>query len=183
MQWYAHIIAWWKFTSSKLNMIHARANTVDSEAIPIAIYLVVSEVYFLVFRQFIHAWIFTSMGWWAPKLFREVDSTKCVVCWWYIDNVWFWFSLRIQTTLKITWRLKYTYGRDVVGYCQLRLTIRCRHPAPGQDSIPLQRLHVFAHSRDPHPAIKLWCQVPFTKSKKNFKLKCIVCSAFWKAIY
>ena len=41
----------------------------------------------------------------------------------------------------------------------------CRHPAPGQDLIPLQRLHVFAHSRDPHPAIKLWCQVPFTKSK------------------
>ena len=68
----------------------------------------------------------------------------------------------------LTWRLWYTYGRDVVGYWQLRLTSRCRHPDPGQYLIPLQRLHVFAHSRDPHPAIKLWCQVPFTKSKNNF---------------
>ena len=77
------------------------------------------------------------------------------------------FSFRnTDTTCKNrSWRLKYTYGRDVVGYCQLSLTSRCRHPAPGQDLIPLQRLHVFAHSRDPHPAIKLWCQVPFTKSK------------------
>ena len=69
--------------------------------------------------------------------------------------------------LIFPWRLKYTYGRDVVGYYQLRLASRCRHPAPGQDLIPLQRLHVFAHSRDTHPAIKLWCQVPFTKSKKK----------------
>ena len=42
-------------------------------------------------------------------------------------------------------------------YWQLRLISRCRHPDCGQDLIPLQRLHVFAHSRDPHPAIKLWC--------------------------
>ena len=77
-----------------------------------------------------------------------------------------------------TWRLQYTYGRDVVGYWQLRLTSRCRHPAPGQDLIPLQRLHVFAHSRDPHPAIKLWCQVPFTKSKTTFQIEmyCMQCS-------
>ena len=61
--------------------------------------------------------------------------------------------------------------------------IRCRHPAPGQDLIPLQRLHVFAHSRDPHPAIKLWCQVSFTKSKTIFQIEtyCMQCSAFWKA--
>ena len=26
---------------------------------------------------------------------------------------------------------------------------------------------MFAHSRDPHPAIKLWCPVPLTKSKKK----------------
>ena len=57
----------------------------------------------------------------------------------------------------------------------------CRHPAPGQDLIPLQRLHVFAHSRDPHPAIKLWCQVPFTKSKIIFQIEIIVSSASWKA--
>ena len=75
-------------------------------------------------------------------------------------HIWKWF--------KESWRLKYTYGRDVVSYCQLRLNSRCRHPAPGQGLIPLQRLHVFAHSRDPHPAIKLWCQVPFTKSKTFF---------------
>ena len=60
----------------------------------------------------------------------------------------------IQNHIFLPWRLKYTYGRDVVGYCHLRLSSRCRHPAPGQDLIPLQRLHVFAHSRDPHPAIK-----------------------------
>ena len=70
---------------------------------------------------------------------------------------------------------------DVVGYWQLRLTSRCRHPDPGQDLIPLQRLHVFAHSRDPHPAIKLWCQVPFTKSKTTFQIEMYLCSAFWKA--
>ena len=80
-----------------------------------------------------------------------------------------------------TWRLWYTYCRDVVGYCHLHVTSRCRHPAPGQDLIPLQRLHMFAHSRDPNPAIKLWRQVPFTNSKTICKLKCIVCSAFWKS--
>ena len=76
----------------------------------------------------------------------------------------------VESSMK-TWGLEYTYGRDVVGYWQLRLTSRCRHPDPGQDLIPLQRLHVFAHSRDPHPAIKLWCQVPFTKSKTTFQIE------------
>ena len=76
-----------------------------------------------------------------------------------------------------SWRLKYTYDRDVVGYCHLRLDSRCRHPAPGQDLIPLQRLNVFAHSRDPHPAIKIWCQIPFTKSKTIFQIEmyCMQC--------
>ena len=40
---------------------------------------------------------------------------------------------------------------------------------------------MFAHSRDPHPAIKLWCQVLSPNPKQLFKLKCIVWSAFWKA--
>ena len=79
------------------------------------------------------------------------------------------------------WCLKYTYGRDVVSYCQLRLTSRCRHPAPGQDLIPLQRLHVFAHSRGPHPAIKLWCQVPFTKSKTIFQIETYCMQCFLKS--
>ena len=85
--------------------------------------------------------------------------------------------LTLLSAIKTPWRLKYTYGRDVVGYCQLRLTSRCRHPDPGQDLITLQRLHVFAHSRDPHPAIKLWCQVPFTKSKTIFQIEmyCMQC--------
>ena len=54
---------------------------------------------------------------------------------------------------------------------------RCRHPAPGQDLIPFQRLHVFAHSRDPHPAIKLWCPVPFNKSKiiVQIEMYCMQC--------
>ena len=73
------------------------------------------------------------------------------------------------------------YGRDVVGYWQLRLTSRCRHPAPGQDLIPLQRLHVFAHSRDPHPAIKLWCQVPFTKSKTTSQIEMYCMQCFLKS--
>ena len=81
---------------------------------------------------------------------------------------------------RLSWRLKYTYGRDVVGYYQLRLASRCRHPAPGQDLIPLQRLHVFAHSRDPHPAIKLWCQVPFTKSKKKIHIEMYCMQCFLK---
>ena len=53
---------------------------------------------------------------------------------------------------------------------------RCRHPAPGQDLILLQRLHVFAQCRDPHPAIKLWCQLPFTKSKTIVQIE-----MYWKA--
>ena len=53
-------------------------------------------------------------------------------------------------------------------------TLPLRHSS---NLIPLQRLHVFAHSRGPHPAIKLWCQVPFTKSKTTFHIEiyCIQC--------
>ena len=75
------------------------------------------------------------------------------------------------------------YGRDVVGYCHLRLAICCTHPAPGQYLIPLQRQHVFAHNRDPHPAIKLWCQVPFTKSKTNFQIEMHCMQCFLKRKY
>ena len=88
-----------------------------------------------------------------------------------------------MTISYFTWRLLCTYGRDVLGYCQLRLTGRCRHPAPGQDLIPLQRLHVFAHSRDPHPAIKLWCQVSFTKSKTIFQIEMYCMQCFLKSKY
>ena len=80
-----------------------------------------------------------------------------------------------------SWRLYYTYGKDVVGYCHLRLSGRCGNPAPGQDLIPLQRLHVFAHSRDPHHAIKLRCQVPFTKSKTNFQIEIYCMQCFLKS--
>ena len=69
------------------------------------------------------------------------------------------------------------YGRDVIGYCHLRLTSRCRHPAHGQDLISLQRLHVFAHSRDQNYGVKYLSPNP----KQFIKLKYIVCSAFWKA--
>ena len=71
----------------------------------------------------------------------------------------------------------------LVGYCHLCLASRCRHPAPGQDLIPLQRLHVFAHSRDLHPAIKLWCQVPFTKSKTIFQIEMYCMQCFLKSKY
>ena len=60
---------------------------------------------------------------------------------------------------------------------------RCWHPAPGQDLIPLQRLHVFAHSRDPHPVIKLWCQVPFTKSKTIIQIEMHCMQCFLKSRY
>ena len=42
---------------------------------------------------------------------------------------------------------------------------------------------MFAHSRDPHPAIKLWCQVPFTKSKTTFQIKMYCMQCFLKSIY
>ena len=42
-------------------------------------------------------------------------------------------------------------------------------------------MHVFAHSRDPHPAIKLWCQVPITKFKRFFQIEIYRISALWKA--
>ena len=47
--------------------------------------------------------------------------------------------------------------------------------------VPIQRLHVFAHSRDPHPAIKLWCQVPFTKSKTIFQIEIYCMQCFLKS--
>ena len=55
--------------------------------------------------------------------------------------------------------------------------------APGHDLIPLQRLHVFAHSRGPHPAIKLWCQVPFTKSKTIFQIEMYCMQGFLEGKY
>ena len=42
---------------------------------------------------------------------------------------------------------------------------------------------VFAHSRDPHPAIKLWCQVPFTKSKTTFQIEMYCMQCFLKSKY
>ena len=62
-------------------------------------------------------------------------------------------------------------------------TIRCRHPAGSQDLIPLQRLHVFGHSRDPHPVKQLWCQVPFTKSKTIFQIEMYCMKCFLKSKY
>ena len=42
---------------------------------------------------------------------------------------------------------------------------------------------MFAHSRDPHPAIKLWCQVPFTKSKMIFQIEMYCMQCFLKSKY
>ena len=42
---------------------------------------------------------------------------------------------------------------------------------------------MFAHSRDPHPAIKLWCQVPFTKSKTTFQIEMYCMQCFLKSKY
>ena len=89
----------------------------------------------------------------------------------------------IHVWQRHSWLLTTTSDRDIVGYWQLRLTSHCRHPDPGQDLIPLQRLHVFAYSRDPHPAIKLWCQVPFTKSKTTFQIVMYCMQCFLKSKY
>ena len=40
---------------------------------------------------------------------------------------------------------------------------------------------MFAHSKDPHPAIKLWCQVPFTKSKTMFQFEMYWMQCFLKS--
>ena len=40
---------------------------------------------------------------------------------------------------------------------------------------------MFAHSRDPHPAIKLWCQVPFTQSKTIFQIDMYWIQCFLKS--
>ena len=42
---------------------------------------------------------------------------------------------------------------------------------------------MFAHSRDPHPAIKLWCQVPFTKPKTTFQFEMYCMQCLWKSKY
>ena len=42
---------------------------------------------------------------------------------------------------------------------------------------------MFPHSRDPHPAIKLWCQVPFTKSKTTFQIEMYCMQCFLKSKY
>ena len=71
----------------------------------------------------------------------------------------------------------------MVGDCHLRLTGRCRHPAPGQDLIPLQRLHVFANSRT---GILSWnCGVKYysPNPKQFFQLKYNVCNAFLRSNY
>ena len=94
-----------------------------------------------------------------------------------------WLFTRVPPSLTACLTSIYMYGRDVVGYCHLRLASSCRHPATGQDLIPLQRLHVFAHSRDPHPAIKSWCQVPFTKSKTIFQIEMYCMQCFLKSKY
>ena len=40
---------------------------------------------------------------------------------------------------------------------------------------------MYTHNRDPHPAIKLWCQVHITKFKAIFQIEMYCSSAFWKA--
>ena len=42
---------------------------------------------------------------------------------------------------------------------------------------------MFAHSRDPHPAIKLWCQVHLTKSKTTFQIEMYCMQCFLKSEY
>ena len=42
---------------------------------------------------------------------------------------------------------------------------------------------MFAHSREPHPAIKLWCQVPFTKSKTIVQIEMYCMQCFLKSKY
>ena len=42
---------------------------------------------------------------------------------------------------------------------------------------------MFTHSRDPHPAIKLWCQVLFTKSKTIFQIEMYCMQCFLKSKY
>ena len=42
---------------------------------------------------------------------------------------------------------------------------------------------MFAHSRNPHPVIKLWCQVPFTKSKTIFQIEMYCMQCFLKSKY
>ena len=42
---------------------------------------------------------------------------------------------------------------------------------------------MFAHSRDPHLAIKLWCQVPFSKSKTIFQIIMYCMQWFFKSKY
>ena len=42
---------------------------------------------------------------------------------------------------------------------------------------------MFAHSRDPHPAIELWRQVAFTKSKTIFQIETYCVQCFLKSKY
>ena len=42
---------------------------------------------------------------------------------------------------------------------------------------------MFAQSRYPHPVIKLWCQVPFTKSKTIFQIEIYCMQCFLKSKY
>ena len=56
---------------------------------------------------------------------------------------------------------------------------RCRHPA-SWSRLQHQKLHVFAHSRDLHPSIKLWCQIPFAKSKTIFQIEMYCMQCFLK---
>ena len=106
-----------------------------------------------------------------------VLNTNCVV---FVDGI-VWSGSKSATIHFMTYIIHVWQRRSWL--LPSTSDSRCRHPAPGQDLIPLQGLHVFAHSRDPHPVIKLWCQVPFTKSKTIFQIEMYCMQCFLKNKY
>ena len=119
-------------------------------------------------------------------MYLDWDSLTLRLVVWYISHL----IIAIHDDV-IKWKLfRVTSMTSIIHVWQRRSWLlpstspsRCRHPAPGQDLIPLQRLHVFAQNRGPHPAIKLWCQVPFTKSKTIFQIEIYCMHCFLKSKY
>ena len=97
------------------------------------------------------------------------------------SNGWF-YVMRYATHINLCFATHMTSVMQILAETY-SATANYVWPAAGQDLIPLQRLHVFAHSRDPHPAIKVWYQVPFTKSKTIFQIEIYCMQCFLKSKY
>ena len=68
------------------------------------------------------------------------------------------------------------------GYCHLHLACRCRHLAPQWSRLnPTSKAACVCSKQGPASCHKIMVPSTFHRIQTSFQLKCIVCSASWKA--